>query len=60
MKLLAKNHNGWEVQLLTEEGWVNFLYFHTRKEANRLLRYLNESLITDMEFRVYESLEDNG
>jgi hypothetical protein len=56
----AVNGVGWEVQLLTPEGWKTHTKFPTRDKAEGNLGELQEILanhITTREYRVYESLE---
>ncbi len=53
--MTAKNHNGYEVQLYTDDGWKAISKPMTRKEAET---WLKSTVKTDSgEYRVYESLK---
>lgn len=52
----ATNHKGWEVQLLTDEGWKAVSTVATTKaEAEQGMREL-KGFFLKAEFRVYEAV----
>lgn len=54
----AENHKGWEIQILTDEGWKADKYavaFHSKELAEVEMKQLR-LLFIGTEFRAYEAL----
>ncbi len=56
--ILATNHAGWCVEILTEQGWELFIQADSRNEAEKRLRIATKNnFYPGIELRVYEILK---